>query len=268
MLYVDRELKESVRNGFAGETQKTAIENGSESCVTNIGYDLVTERLFKETGKPLDSYTLEPGESVFVETKEHIYLSSRTVGIVSLKNSRIRMGLTLDAPVYQPGHKTPVFFRLTNVTDKKLTLRAGEQYAMLMLYQLNAAPDEPYTGAFQGEYKFDGMGNYNDRYADQIQELDEKTRNLKDIEKSLYGNVITILTIFIGIFTLLNVNIDLVKTAASVKDFLTFNLAMIGALSFLSVLLEELLNRKEARHWLWAIPAVLYGLLLVIAFVL
>lgn len=73
MLYVDRELKESVRNGFAGETQKTVIENGSESCVTNIGYDLVTEKLFKETGKPLDSYTLEPGESLYLLKPKSIF---------------------------------------------------------------------------------------------------------------------------------------------------------------------------------------------------
>ena len=167
------------------------------------------------------------------------------------------MGLTMDAPVYQPGHKTVIFFRLTNVSSDLVCLRKGEKYAMLMFEQLESAPVHPYQGAFQDEFSFQGLADYTSQYADQIKSLDGKINNLQSLEKSIYGNVVTILTIFIAIFTILNINISLAETAATAKAFLVYNLATLGAISFLGVLMEELLHREgPKKHWLWLIPGL------------
>lgn len=267
MLYVDKDIKAFVQTGLEpnADPELTAIKNGSMDCITNIGYDLRAGKLYKEPGNAKDFCVLKPGEFVFVESKEHVFFNKNTIGVVSLKNSRIRMGLALDAPVYQPGHKTPVYFRLTNITNNELTISTGEKYAMLMLYNLNKAPEHPYDGPFQQESDFNGMGIYNSLYANQVKEVEEKTKNIKDIEKNLYGNVLTILTIFIGIFTLLNINIELVKAASTAKGFVCFNLAVIASLSFLGMLLEEVIHREEARHKLWWIPSCLYAVFLVAA---
>ena len=48
-------------------------------------------------------------------TSELIHLPSTLVARVMLRNSRIRQGLSLDAPLYFPGHSTRVFFRVTNI---------------------------------------------------------------------------------------------------------------------------------------------------------
>ena len=103
------------------------------------------------------------------------------------------------------------------------------------------------------------MADYTSQYADQIKSLDGKINNLKSLEKSIYGNVVTILTIFIAIFTILNVNISLAETAATAKAFLIYNLATLGAISFLGVLMEELIHREgQRKHWLWLIPGICF----------
>lgn len=85
------------------------------------------------------------------------------------------------------------------------------------------------------------------------------------MERSIYGNVITILTIFVTIFTLLNVNIELAKSTASAFTFLNFNLAILGGISFLSVFLSELFGRnKGKKHFLWIIPLICFVVLILI----
>lgn len=109
MLLVDQEIQIFLRNGTLPDQGQTAIYNGVPECVTNIGYDL-RAKSFARAGHEEDSCELQPGESVFVTSEEIVKFDHHTVGKLALKNSRIRMGLTMDAPVYQPGHKTVVFF--------------------------------------------------------------------------------------------------------------------------------------------------------------
>ena len=54
---------------------------------------------------------LEPHDSAFVMSKESIELPNNIIAKVVLRNSRIRQGLTIDTPIYQPGHRTKVFFQ-------------------------------------------------------------------------------------------------------------------------------------------------------------
>lgn len=268
MQFVDRDIRAFVEHGMQIERSRTAIVDGEMENVTCIGYDLVSECFYKNSDNEQMIFSLMPGDSVFVKSKETIEFDNRTVGVVSLKNSRIRMGLSLESPVYQPGHHTKIVIRLTNLTDKEITLMAGEKYAMLMFYQLATEPDKPYQGTFQKEQGFTGMAEYQSKYASQIKEIEDKAKCLKEIERTLYGNVITILTIFVGIFTLLNLNIDLAKEAASMKSFVLFNLAVIGCISFLGVLMDELLNRKNAHHRLWLLPVVVFGAMVCLGLVL
>lgn len=267
MLLVDKDISAFLSNGSAGTPDgQTAIFGGNSASITNIGYDLTTIKFYKLTPAGEDSCVLLPGESAFAESAELVQFDSHTVGIVSLRNSRIRQGLSLDAPIYQPGHNTPIRFRLTNISDKSITLDAGEKHAMLLFEQLDTSPEHPYDGTFQKELTWRGMGAYNSQYASKIKEIEDKTKDLHSLEKTLYGNVITILTIFVGIFTLLNVNISMVKEAASAWSFLLFNLSTLGAISFLAALLDTLLNREKPRRWLWAIPLILFAILIVLSF--
>lgn len=268
MLLVDSEIKIFLSNGEHTETNQTSIKNGDESCITNIGYDLRAD-CFAKDGKLVESCELQPGESVFTQSKEIIAFDSITIGRVILKNSRIRMGLTMDAPVYQPGHKTKIFFRLTNVSNSAIVLSSGEKYAMLAFERLDKSPDSPYTGTFEAEFSFKGLANYQSEYADQIKSIKGKIKNLRDLEKSIYGNVITILSVFVAIFTLLNINVELASHAATGIIFLIFNLAVLGAISFLAVFLAFLINKEDKpSKALWLVPTFCFLSLLAVIIIL
>lgn len=81
-------------------------------------------------------------------------------------------------------------------------------------------------GTFQAEFDFKGLGDYKSAYLEQIQSIQGKVKNIQDMEKGIYGNVITILTIFVTIFTILNMNIELAKTSATDPCVPDFNLAI------------------------------------------
>lgn len=174
MTLVDREIAALVeRDGL--------IESYDPRCLTNIGYDL-RAKCFAVGRENREHVSLQPGESVFVSSAEMIHMPNDLLCRVVLKNSRIRQGFTIDAPVYQPGHHTRVFFRLTNVSGDELSLDAGEKFATLMFEQLSSAPDHPYDGAFRDEFDFSGLGEYQDIYRRQIRALEKKGEDLKSMD--------------------------------------------------------------------------------------
>ena len=258
MFLVDKEIRVFLSNGtLQQKTDQTSIYDGSDTSITNIGYDLVSAGFVSGT-KLVDSYDLHPGSSVFVESVERIFFDFVTCGIVQLKNSRIRMGLTLDAPVYQPGHETKIYFRLTNLSEHTITLTSGEKYACLLFQQLHDTPDAPYSGTFQGETSYKGLGDY-DVYKSQMRAVEQKKMDLQSMEKNIYTNVITILTIFIAVFSLINLNLSLAEGAVSAAHFIVYNFSLLGAVSFLVLLLHELLQKHEKRfHLLWILPVVCF----------
>lgn len=77
-----------------------------------------------------------------------------------LRNSRIRQGLHLDAPLYLPGHETIVYYRVTNFSGRAITLKEGDGIAAITFEELPEPVDSPYSGGFQKEMKFSGMGKY------------------------------------------------------------------------------------------------------------
>ena len=89
-------------------------------------------------------------------------------------------------------------------------------------------------------------------------ELDNKIEKIQDLEKSLYGNVITIMTIFIGIFSLRNFNFNALSNAWAGRDLIAYNLTIMGGISVLVGLVRTLIpNKKDFKPSYWLIPAVL-----------
>lgn len=230
MILVDREISELAENS-------NLLDSYDKTCVTNIGYDLRAKYFAVGDEKKTAAY-LQPGESAFVATVDTLSVPDDLLCRVVLKNSRIRQGFTIDSPVYQPGHKTRVFFRITNISGNELHLAAGEKYATLIFEQLSKAPEHPYDGAFQDEFDFSGLGNYQDIYQNQIRELEKKAEDLKTMERSIYANVLVILTVFVALFSFLTTNISLFSAESSLKQFLLYNFVLLGCVSFLMAILN------------------------------
>lgn len=247
VILVDRNIKERVE-------QSGLIDSFDQTCLTNIGYDLRAKKFYVGAeGK--NSLTLMPHESAFVETVEVVDIPLDLCGLISLKNSRIRQGLSLESPVYQPGHKTKVYFRLTNISAEAITLYSGEKYATILFEKLCENPDSPYSGAFRDEFDFRGLGEYRDAYKRQIREIEKKTDDLKDMERNLYANILTILSIFMTLFSLLTMNVTLAVNSANVQQYLLFNTLLLGGISFMVSLVSTVIKTKK-NGWLYWIPTV------------
>ena len=248
MVIVDHEIADRVkRDGL--------IDSFDDSCLTNIGYDLRAKQ-FYVSDKAEERVTLQPNESAFVESVEIVSMPTDMLGRVALKNSRIRQGLSLDAPVYQPGHKTRIYFRLTNVSADSIELDKGEKYATILFDTLSSVPDKPYEGAFSDEFRYKGLGDYRDVYKRQIREIEKKTEDLKSMEHSIYGNVLVILTVFVALFSFLTTNISLAANSAGIEQYFIFNSLLLGCISFLVALMGTIVKPKK-RTWTYWIPAVL-----------
>lgn len=260
MILVDKDILK-----LRSTTPSLIDDAFKESSVTNIGYDVTTKAFYSDDRKEVNEVCLEPGESVFASSAEIIKVPKDYCVWVVLKNSRIRQGLSLDAPVYQPGHKTRIFFRLTNVSKDTIIVSEGEKYATIMFNQLSSIPNHPYEGAFKDEFSFAGLGSYQGKYSDQIKKLEKKADDLKHMEQSIYASVSIILSVFVGLFSLLMVNIPVVQNGLSVSLVLVFDFTLLGCISFLVALLRPLLSSK-GKNLLYPFMTAVFLLIALVIF--
>ena len=206
----------------------------NEQQVQAIGYDLTSETFYRLDEKEVQIIELQPMESVFVRCRENISLPNNMAAKVVLRNSRIRQGLLLTAPVYYPGHQTPVFFRITNISASEITLKAGCGLATIMFEPLSEDVQHPYNGTFQQEKQYVGMGSYKDVYQSAMSRASQKIDELKSTERNIYTNVLALLAIFVAVFSVINVNVSLVNAGdPNLTKLVVWNLCTLGAVGFL-----------------------------------
>lgn len=254
MLLRDSEIKELIEHKVLTDAK---LEN-----ITSIAYDLSTKQFYSDRDTHVTEIDLMPNSSVFVGSEECIYLPDDMCAQITLRNSRIRQGLLLEAPIYQPGHKTRVFFRITNISTAKIHLSTKDGIASICFEKLSGAVEHPYTGAFCDEFDFKGLGAYDSKYRSQMTDIEKKVEDIQHIERKMYGNVITLLTIFIGIFSLLNVNISLALSGTvTIQRLLTFNLSTIGSIAFLVAIIQTVAashQTKAAKVLCWVVTAIAF----------
>ncbi|MGM9627865.1 MAG: hypothetical protein ACI3V4_07225, partial [Faecousia sp.] len=89
--------------------------------------------------------------------------------------------------------------------------------------------------------------------------------DIKDIEKSIYANVLAILAVFVAIFSLISTNVKLLENESTLRSFIGYNLVTIGGISFLLTLLRTTilndLSRKkmQGRFWIWVPTIVIFA---------
>lgn len=217
--------------------------------VSAISYDLHTHSFVMPDCVNMDEYRLAPGESVFVSCRELIRLPDDICARIVIRNSRMRQGLSLEAPVYQPGHHTRIFFRLTNLGSHAVSLDTHGEYAAIMFERLSSAADSPYHGTFQNEMVYNDMADYTSKYKEELIEIEEKKNEIKHLEKNIYTNTITLMSIFIALFSLINVNVDIALAGeADLMRVVLSNLVTIGSISFLVSLIQLCFSAKDKRN--------------------
>lgn len=144
---------------------KIIVEGFSEDLLGVISHDLTIRKIIIPNIKEeVVNYDIKSNETVFIDCEQVIDLPSDMIGIVHGKNSRIRQGLNLISPIYQPGHKTRIFFRVTNISSDVITLNKGDKIAQISFDKAIGDEKLVYNGTFQNEFEYRGLGNYENKY--------------------------------------------------------------------------------------------------------
>ncbi|MCH5296458.1 MAG: hypothetical protein J1E85_02185 [Ruminococcus sp.] len=263
MILVDKNIKERV------ESDKLIAVNYNENNVNCVSYDLSVDKILINDKSSKNSYNIKPNETVFVKTKEMINMPYDLVGIVTEKNSRMRQGLKVDAPRYQPGHSTFVFLRVQNISNQIILIEENTKIAQIMFETLYEEPSVTYdrqiNASFNDEQEYIGFGNYEAEYIKQIKDVDETIEKAKEdidtMSHKIYSNVLALMGIIVAIFSLITINYN----AATQSDLnFKFIVAMNLSLAFCIVLMMGLififLNTKKHKS-LWIIYLIVFILL-------
>ena len=251
---------------LSGKTLKNEIVNNSVIdgfCDKNFGissYDLRIQKIIKsKTHEELDKYELKSGEVVFISTIENIDLPDDMIAMITPRNSCIRMGLDIAAPVYQPGHHTKIFVRVENMSDNEIMLSAEDSICSCMFYQLKEKVDKPYNGTFSREFNYTDSGEFHDIKIPKAIEIEKKIESIENAEKGIYSTVITLMTIFIGIFSLINLNVNFLSKEVDVAYLLVYNLTSLGSIFALVSLISSVLSFLSRNQKKWMSTAIIGG---------
>ena len=198
MILIDRNIKERV------EKNELIIENYLEENLTGISYDLRMDCVYDAQGRTHSSYILAPGETVFVKTMEQLEIPHDILGRIAEKNSRMRQGLRVDGPHYQPGHRTYAFLRVSNIAAQRIRLDREMKIAQIIFEELKETPMNPYDlqegASFQNETSYRGLGNYQEEYEHQIvRQVDQAKTDLEHVSRTIYANVLTIMGVLVAV---------------------------------------------------------------------
>lgn len=244
MFLSDARIRELIESGV--------LENARVDNIGPVSCDLMTDAFYTAEGRS-DIVLLAPGDSVFVASRETLHLPSNLTARVFLKNSRIRQGLSLEAPLYFPGHETVVYYRVTNVSADAIELSTANGLAQIAFEPVEGEVEHPYSGTFNREFDFRGMANYSDVYRSEMRKLDSKADEVLGIEKRMYANVLALMAIFAAIFTLVNVNVQTLSSGNPL--ILTVNFATVGSFAFLVGLIALVVKPRE-KVW-YIVPFVI-----------
>lgn len=198
MILVDKQIKNRKSEIFT--------EGYDDKNVQPISYDINVEDIICENENK-STYDLRHGEAIIVRCKEHIQVPNDLAIKVENKNSLIRAGITVTAPVYNPGHSTPIYIRVDNISGKTFTIKKGLNIAQLVFERLDDIPEITYNkkmnASFNDEDVYRGLGKYS---YDMIEETERVKEELRKKEVSIYANILTLMGIFVAVLSIIIVN--------------------------------------------------------------
>ena len=175
------------------------------------------------------------------------------------------MGLKVDGPQYIPGHRTFCFLRVQNISDSVLTISKGFGIAQIVFEELKEIPEQTYDkqhgASFRNEKDFVGVGKYQPEYDKLMKEYKDAKEDLESLKEKIYGNVLTIMGVFVSIFTLVSVNIQAFARETISKNLIaTVNLCLLTCIATLLGFVMLIVN-KGKKKWFNAVYTVLLILL-------
>lgn len=265
MLLVDKDMKSLIEKG------KFIINGFNQNNLNGVSYDITVDSII-DGNSNLDTYELAPNSIVIVRCKEVLLVPDDIVVRVAEKNSLIRQGIKVEGPHYHPGHKTYIFLRVQNLTSESFLIRKDLNIAQLMCEQLTQIPEVTYdkqkNSSFNLEKEYRGTGKYKKEYDNLSKKFENAKNELESMKEKIYANVITIMGIFVSIFTLVSVNIQsFVHKEISPKLIGTVNFCLLTSVVILIGMIALVVNKKS-KLWFQIVYGVIALALIVSTFII
>lgn len=250
MILVDEDILKYVNS------KKLIIENFDKDNLGGVSYDLTLDKIVglgDDESNQVTEYEINPGEAVFIKTKEKLHIPNEVLGRIAQRNSIMRMGLYVDGPHYQPGHKTYAFLRVQNISSNCITIKRNDKIAQIFFEKLNSKPNHLYgeiDDAFVDETDFKGLSSYKTEYKKHIKKIEKVKENIEEKETQIYANVLTLMGIVAAIFSLITINFDaFTKVVVDLKFILLMNLSLVFSMSVFFGLLYIISRKQKGRSF-------------------
>lgn len=246
MILVDKNIKALAEEG------KLIVKGYNESNVNSMSYDLTIAGTVTDDNKIKSNYDLRPGEVVFIKSNEQISMPMNLMARVAEKNSRMRQGLRVDGPHYQPGHTTYCFLRVQNISNATITLSKDSQIAQLIFEELKEVPDVPYNkqpgNSFEGEEEYRGLGNYRAKYEEQTSvQIKTAKDEFANLSQTIYSNILTLMGILVAIFSLITINYSAFTKANLTIPYIAVMNLMIAMCTVIMMGIIVFLTNREVK---------------------
>lgn len=263
MILVDKDIKRRATDIFADGCY-------NESNVTAISYDLHIQGIIDDD-ELKDSYVLRPNEVVFIKTVEKIHMPNDLMGRIGEKNSRMRQGLCVAGPHYYPGHTTYMYLRVQNITSATIRIKKNDNIAQIFFEKLSDEPEANYRqqsdASFNDEEQYRGLAKYKDEYETRMENLKDTHKELDDRINHLYANILTIMGVFVSVFSLIMVNFTGINDTNFSKEYIVpMNLSLGIVISLFLGLILIFINKEFNKKLL--IAYVILMLVLIVALII
>ena len=260
MILVDKEIRRRQSEIFCNGCFK-------DECLNAVSYDLhIAGVVMKD--ELSDSYVLRPNEVVFIKTKEQIQMPRDLMGRIGEKNSRMRQGLWVSGPHYFPGHKTYIYLRVQNLTADTIKIKKEDKIAQIFFEQLTEEPENAYSdqqnASFKEEDQYRGMGRYADEYEERIGKIHKASEDLDEKIDHIYANILTLMGIFVSVFSLITINLsNLGKKFSNVKYMTVMNLSLSIVICLFLGLIMIFINHKNYNKKMFVLYACIMAILII-----
>ncbi|MEE3420586.1 MAG: hypothetical protein VZR02_05730 [Lachnospiraceae bacterium] len=169
-----------------------------------------------------------------------------------------------------------MFLRVVNLSAKPIALKSGEQIAQIFFEQLTQEPEKTYdkieSASFNNEDQYRGLGKYKDEYTKEIRDTASKEQQkIEKMTDRIYANILTLMGIFVSIFSLIMVNFSNISNNGSIskQTILTINLSLGFVIALFMGLLLLFINKKPHGKMFSVVYACIMALTLIciIAFI-
>lgn len=222
--------------------------------------------------KKNDSYELAPNSFIIIKTNEQLNIPTNLVGRVGEKNSVMRLGLKVDAPLYHPGHRTFGFLRVQNLTGNAIQLNKGFKIAQIFFEELKDVPNKPYNkppaASFNEEDDYKGYGNYSSLYNSLIKGMEKSKSELDNMKSTIYANVLTLMGIMVAIFSLVSVNFsNAITNSISLKQLALVNITLTLCIVVLLGSVVFIVNHSRKNWFTLVYSLIIVALAIAVAFI-